>query len=314
MPDKTIKSYDPQTGAPIYEDGTRGAPRLSAAELEAIAAQAADASASPPEPEKTEAPAERDDTVPTLGEMIDTLNLLVPDYTSENMSAASPLPDAAVASSAALTAKAFYDARQSALEGGETQGAPQSAEMPAAAQSAATASPASSAQIPYSRRGYSAPRKSYAPAPPQPQEGGDFAPEDCAGFFTRFFAFLLDCLVAGIMALIVNGLLGLALGSALDEYVLFSIRLRGVISWLVSALYFVLLTGFTGMTAGKRLLRIKVLSADGAKAGWWSVIYRETIGRYLSSLLGIGYLVLAFDRRHRGFHDMLADTRVVLCR
>ena len=97
----------------------------------------------------------------------------------------------------------------------------------------------------------------------------------------------------------------------------------GVIVWLASELmffaglfaaYFVLLTGFTGMTAGKRLFRIKVMDRAGARAGWWSVIYRETIGRYLSSLLGIGYIVLAFDRRHRGFHDMLADTRVVLCK
>ncbi|RXL41818.1 RDD family protein, partial [Citrobacter sp. AAK_AS5] len=73
--------------------------------------------------------------------------------------------------------------------------------------------------------------------------------------------------------------------SGMDDAVLFSITVRNIVTYLVGALYFVLLTGFTGRTLGKMLLRIQVVRADGGKAGWWDVVYRETIGRYLSSLL-----------------------------
>jgi hypothetical protein len=42
------------------------------------------------------------------------------------------------------------------------------------------------------------------------------------------------------------------------------------------------------------------------------VIYRETIGKYLSAVfLYLGYIMAGIDREKRAFHDMLADTRVV---
>ncbi|MEG0751425.1 MAG: RDD family protein [Oscillospiraceae bacterium] len=148
---------------------------------------------------------------------------------------------------------------------------------------------------------------------------GDVVPAaDCAGFFTRLFAFCIDSLIAWIMSLVVTGVVGLALsglsGDVMNSYVLFEITLKSIVQYLVISCYFIVLTGTTGMTAGKRLLRIRVVCKDGSRPNWWTVIYRETIGRYLSSILFIGYLVLAFDGKHRGFHDMLSDTRVVLCK
>ena len=40
-------------------------------------------------------------------------------------------------------------------------------------------------------------------------------------------------------------------------------------------------------------------------------LVRGTTGRLLSAFLCIGYIAVAVDRQHRGFHDMLCDTRVV---
>ena len=139
-------------------------------------------------------------------------------------------------------------------------------------------------------------------------------PRQCAGFFTRLAAYLVDFAVAGILAFLVGLLLKMlsgALGGALEQPVFFHYDTIDLVKYLITALYFILLTKMTGWTLGKRLLRVRVVSADGAPLRWLDVIYRETIGRYLSSLLCVGYMVLALDRQHRGFHDMLCDTRVV---
>lgn len=232
-------------------------------------------------PNEPEAADDSDD--PTLGDMLATLDMLSP-----------PCPHP--------TAPEFVDADQ----------APEAANSePQAALSPYTAAANEQNQT---NTQYAAPQG----AQPQYNAPQSTVPAaKCAGFFTRLAAFALDSLVAWVMGLVVAYLVGLlakALGfSGMDDAVLFSITVRNIVTYLVGALYFVLLTGFTGRTLGKMLLRIQVVRADGGKAGWWDVVYRETIGRYLSSLLCIGYLVLAFDPEHRGFHDMLCDTRVVLC-
>lgn len=135
-----------------------------------------------------------------------------------------------------------------------------------------------------------------------------------AGFFTRLAAYLVDWALAGLLSLLGGWMFGgilRSLGADTSAYVLFNITAVQIFRYLLFTAYFVVLTALTGCTAGKRLLRIQVVRADGEKIGWWTALYRETIGRYLTSLLCIGYLVLAFDGRHRGFHDMLCDTRVV---
>lgn len=358
MPDKIIASYDPRTGAPIYVDGTRGEPQLSAAELAQIASPAAPAAAvqtetvaeaptgakcgceaaetaeeiaarnaviaptplpDPAAKAADEAVAVNDPAAPTMGEMLDTLKLLMPDLMGDGeMSAASPASDPAVTSSAALTAKAFYDARSDSLSE-PAPDAPVSAPA-SAAQTAAFkvnnsyASAGGSLADAAAGSGYKRSAREYRLVVPEPTGEGDYAPSDCVGFGRRLAAFAIDSVVAWIASLAISSTAGLLLGSAMDDYLLFDITVKAVVRAIVVALYFVLLTGFTGSTLGKRLLRIQVVSPDGAKPSWWSVIYRETVGRYLSSLMCVGYIVLAFDPRHRGFHDMLADTRVVYCR
>ncbi len=153
-------------------------------------------------------------------------------------------------------------------------------------------------------------------APPAGDNGAAeaYGPGCFAGFFTRLAAFLVDSILAGLLSLVggwaFGGILS-ALGADTGAYVLFHFTAVQIFRYLLTSAYFVVLTALTGYTAGKKLLRIRVVRADGEKLGWWTALYRETIGRYLTSLLCIGYLVLAFDGKHRGFHDMLCDTRVV---
>lgn len=86
-----------------------------------------------------------------------------------------------------------------------------------------------------------------------------------------------------------------------------------IIIYLLSSFYFILLTYFKGATVGKFLLRIRVISDnnENGKLTLINAIYRETIGRYLSSLFFIGYLFIGATNDKRSLHDILCDTHVI---
>lgn len=136
-----------------------------------------------------------------------------------------------------------------------------------------------------------------------------------AGFFVRLFAYFIDSFILGAGLLIVKIPVFICRvvveDFPLTRQVFFSFSAWDIILYVIGVAYFVLLTYFTGRTLGKRLLRIRVVSSE-EKLTLWSVIYRETIGRYLCTLaIWIGYIVIGVDSQKRGFHDMLADTRVI---
>ena len=69
-------------------------------------------------------------------------------------------------------------------------------------------------------------------------------------------------------------------------------------------------TIFLYATPGKMLMHIKVVALDD-KNEVIDIIFRETIGRFLSSILLVGYIIGFFDADRRCLHDRLGDTRVV---
>ena len=71
------------------------------------------------------------------------------------------------------------------------------------------------------------------------------------------------------------------------------------------------MTYLTGATVGKRLFNLKVISVGSDKLSLWNVIYRETLGRYLSSIFLIGYIIIGVDKDKKALHDILCDTRVI---
>ncbi|MDX9709761.1 MAG: RDD family protein, partial [Trichloromonas sp.] len=81
---------------------------------------------------------------------------------------------------------------------------------------------------------------------------------------------------------------------------------------LVGLTYSVFFTGYCGQTPGKMALRIKVIRATGEEIGYGRAFVREVPGKFLSGiLLGIGYLMAAFDSQKQGLHDRIADTYVI---
>ncbi|GAE87159.1 RDD family protein [Acetivibrio straminisolvens] len=137
-----------------------------------------------------------------------------------------------------------------------------------------------------------------------------------AGFGARLSAYLIDSLLVGIALLVVRIPMFIAylIGPAdfIKTPILFEFNIFDIVIYLLSVLYYTLMTYYSGSTLGKKFLNLKVVSANGEKLTFINVLYRETIGKYLSGIIiFIGYFMIAIDDQKRGLHDILCDTRVV---
>lgn len=132
-----------------------------------------------------------------------------------------------------------------------------------------------------------------------------------AAFGTRFWAFVIDLAVIGLLNALLANLLGIA-GGATEWYENYCTT-NFVFLGITGSLYFVLMTRFYRQTLGKMMMGISVVKKSGPELDWTTVIFRELIGRTLSQLCGswLGYLVGLFTPRHVTIHDLLADTYVV---
>lgn len=134
--------------------------------------------------------------------------------------------------------------------------------------------------------------------------------QKAAGFWIRFWAYTVDILIlASVGMLLIKPI-----------FRLFSLDLNNPVWYapftLITAAifyaYFVLMTKLCSQTVGKMIFGIKVISKDGGKLKWSTVIFREWIGRLISIVpLNIPYLVVAFTPKKQGVHDLIADTLVV---
>jgi predicted Zn finger-like uncharacterized protein len=135
-----------------------------------------------------------------------------------------------------------------------------------------------------------------------------------AGFWIRVLAYLIDSIllitVQTVLSLLIDltiGMLGIATEG--DPAINTVIWLFGAV---LSISYAVFFTGYCGQTPGKMALRIKVIRTDGSPINYGRAALREVLGKFISSiLLGIGYLMVAFDHQKQGLHDKIADTYVI---
>ncbi|WP_294392482.1 RDD family protein [uncultured Clostridium sp.] len=137
-----------------------------------------------------------------------------------------------------------------------------------------------------------------------------------AGFLVRLWAYIIDCIIVGFAMLIIRiamFIISLFFPNAfLFNHILFKFSVVDIFIYLCSAAYFIFMTYNFGATLGKKAMKIKVCKENEENLPLIDVVYRETIGRYLSGLiLCIGYLLIAVDNRKRALHDMLCDTVVI---
>ena len=143
---------------------------------------------------------------------------------------------------------------------------------------------------------------------------GAIVQQQYAGFWLRVVASLLDSVVVVILQVVcgfvlsASGSLVGGLGNGNGS--------MAVLIWLFTTVlglaYYIIFTGSCGQTLGKMALRIKVIHKDGGDLGYGRAALRETIGKFISGIiLGIGYLMVAFDERKQGLHDRIASSYVI---
>jgi uncharacterized RDD family membrane protein YckC len=130
-----------------------------------------------------------------------------------------------------------------------------------------------------------------------------------AGFWMRFWAYLLDLLVIGSIDRIIINPIFRAIGLDLHSGDFFApITIATAITFYG---YFVLMTKFFGQTLGKMVFGLRVVPLQGEKLTWSTVLFREWIGRFISAFIVILYVLVAFLPKKQGLHDLFADTTVV---
>jgi len=141
-------------------------------------------------------------------------------------------------------------------------------------------------------------------------EAGHFQWEGLyAGFWMRFWAYLLDLIVIGsVNRMIINPVFRAMDVSLIEDGIISPIAIATAV---VFYLYFVLMTKYYGQTLGKMVFGLKVVELSGNRLSWGTVIFREWIGRFISATLMILYLIVAFSKKKQGLHDMFADTTVI---
>lgn len=155
-----------------------------------------------------------------------------------------------------------------------------------------------------------------------------------ASRWARFFAWVIDIIVLIIITFILA-----AVGVVDFERTSDITTSDGVISAVIVLAYFVVLTVAFGATLGKMALGMRVVGADGGKAGAGAILVREIIIRFgvtitafvltliLSGPLGdsgaaigglVGVLVglvvilrILVDDHRQGWHDKIGGTFVV---
>lgn len=126
----------------------------------------------------------------------------------------------------------------------------------------------------------------------------------------RFLAFLIDLVVLIIVSILI-GILTNSFLSASSSYQDFRFYIQNINN-LVGVLYFVLLTYLNQATIGKKILGLKVVTLQRTKPSFLTVIIREVVGKFVSTIvLLLGFVWILFDKDKQGWHDKIAGTIVV---
>ncbi|ALC92706.1 hypothetical protein AM500_07730 [Bacillus sp. FJAT-18017] len=129
-----------------------------------------------------------------------------------------------------------------------------------------------------------------------------------AGFWMRFWAYLLDLLVVGSIGRIIISPVFMLIGIP-SSGGLFSPKT--IATAALFYLYFVLMTKFLGQTLGKMAFGLAVIDLKDGKLSWQDVLIREWIGRFISKTIFVLYLIPAFHPQKKALHDIFADTAVI---
>ncbi len=133
------------------------------------------------------------------------------------------------------------------------------------------------------------------------------------GFWIRVGAKVIDSIITGLVAGVIGFALGMLLFQLGSEPFVVGL-MNQLVGFGLGVTYVTWFVGRFGATPGKMALGLKIVKPDGD-----DLTYMQAFGRFwgemLSSIImGIGYLMVAFDDEKRALHDRICTTRVVRTR
>ena len=141
--------------------------------------------------------------------------------------------------------------------------------------------------------------------PSQPQQEYHYA-----GFWLRFLASQVDGAIIVFISVIFG--IGFSIISAILKNS--AISMIGLLfQYAIGFGYPLYFLVKQNATPGKKILHLKVIPVDGSeKISLGRAIVREIIGKFISIIiLGIGYIMAAFDSKKQALHDKIAGTVVI---
>lgn len=158
---------------------------------------------------------------------------------------------------------------------------------------------------------YGTPVKAVEPAPALPTIA--LAPLE-----KRALAFFTDLIIVGVASVVtffvVSGFLPIPSTAAMtpENMTLGSMLLFAAM--IAPAIYYpTMLTRTNGQTIGKRIAGIQVVRRDGKPITLWDGFLRCFVGYPMSAtFLGLGFMWSVYDKNGQSWHDMTADTLVIL--
>lgn len=130
-----------------------------------------------------------------------------------------------------------------------------------------------------------------------------------AGFWMRFWAYLLDIIVIGSISNLLVEPIFMVFNWSLHETNMFAPI--AIVNAVIFYAYFVLMTKLLGQTLGKMVFGLRVIDLEGKKLAWSTVLFREWVGRFISTTIWITYAIVGFTPKKQGLHDLFADTTVI---
>jgi uncharacterized RDD family membrane protein YckC len=134
-----------------------------------------------------------------------------------------------------------------------------------------------------------------------------------AGFWLRFWAYLIDCVILGVIPVLIAVIMAPLFftggaGVAMLGGVIFLFPVILTEGWLYYAL---METSSYQATIGKRALGLKVTGMNGEPISFGKASIRY-FGKILSHMiLSIGYIMAAFTEKKQALHDILAGCLVI---
>jgi uncharacterized RDD family membrane protein YckC len=86
--------------------------------------------------------------------------------------------------------------------------------------------------------------------------------------------------------------------------------LQGLCVFAVLCLWNVLFVYYKQATPGKARYGLKILTADKKRLHLLQILAREVFGKYVSRILGLGYLLFLLRDDHKSLHDLMSGTNV----